>query len=78
MVESSANQDKPRLQRLRLIEQEMAEKFRADRTFETSAPEDYSQLSHEEKNDTKFFATFPFPYMNGYLHLGKKKKFLDF
>jgi len=29
------------------------------------------QMSWEEKNNGKFFTTFPYPYMNGFLHLGK-------
>jgi leucyl-tRNA synthetase len=24
----------------------------------------------EDKNNSKYFATFPYPYMNGQLHLG--------
>ena len=27
-------------------------------------------MTLEEKNNSKYFATFPYPYMNGYLHLG--------
>ena len=33
--------------------------------------EGYESMSFEEKNATKFMSTFPFPYMNGHLHLGK-------
>ena len=28
-------------------------------------------MTFEGKQASKFFGTFPFPYMNGYLHLGK-------
>lgn len=28
-------------------------------------------MSFEEKNSGKYLTTFPYPYMNGYLHLGK-------
>jgi len=35
-----------------------------------SAPADYSNKSIKEKNNEKYFVTFPYPYMNGYLHLG--------
>ena len=28
-------------------------------------------MSFEEKNKGKYMTTFPYPYMNGYLHLGK-------
>mmetsp|Transcript_35455 Transcript_35455/g.47918 ORF Transcript_35455/g.47918 Transcript_35455/m.47918 type:complete len:184 (-) Transcript_35455:1902-2453(-) len=27
-------------------------------------------MSFEEKNNSKYMCTFPYPYMNGYLHLG--------
>ena len=27
-------------------------------------------MTIEEKNKSKFLVTFPYPYMNGYLHLG--------
>lgn len=31
-----------------------------------------TQVSHipDQKKEQKFFTTFPYPYMNGYLHLG--------
>lgn len=38
--------------------------------MEENAPEDYSKMSMKEKNDSKYFITFTFPYMNGFLHLG--------
>jgi len=56
--------------RLRKIETEMQDKFKGLNIFNSDAPEDYSNLSHEEKNKGKYMATFPFPYMNGHLHLG--------
>jgi leucyl-tRNA synthetase len=34
------------------------------------ADPDYLSKSFEEKNDSKYMCTFPYPYMNGYLHLG--------
>lgn len=27
-------------------------------------------MTFQEKNDGKYLATFPYPYMNGHLHLG--------
>ena len=33
--------------------------------------EGYENMEFEEKNATKYLATFPYPYMNGFLHLGK-------
>jgi len=34
------------------------------------APADYTSKSMEQKNSEKYMVTFPYPYMNGYLHLG--------
>ena len=34
------------------------------------APEDYSSMTLDEKNNSKYMVTFPYPYMNGFLHLG--------
>uniref|UniRef100_A0A673AVH9 Leucine--tRNA ligase, cytoplasmic n=1 Tax=Sphaeramia orbicularis TaxID=375764 RepID=A0A673AVH9_9TELE len=45
---------------LRKIEQEIQDKWEKDRVFEN--------LEHYDKN--KYFVTFPYPYMNGRLHLG--------
>ena len=58
--------------RLREIELEMQAKWAAapQDYQQFDAPADYSHMSLEEKNDSKYFATFPYPYMNGYLHLG--------
>jgi leucyl-tRNA synthetase len=49
----------------------MLERFQHENLYQVEAPENYSQMSVEEKNDTKYMCTFPYPYMNGYLHLGK-------
>ncbi len=38
---------------------------------EANHTEGYEALAFEDKNKGKYFATFPYPYMNGYLHLGK-------
>lgn len=38
-------------------------------TYRTAA-EDYRSKSFEDKNKEKYMVTFPYPYMNGYLHLG--------
>lgn len=35
-----------------------------------NAAEDYQSMTMEQKNNSKYFATFPYPYMNGQLHLG--------
>lgn len=46
----------------RRMETEVQMKWKAEKVFEVDAPED---VTHE-----KYFATFPYPYMNGKLHLG--------
>lgn len=56
-----------RYDRLREIELEMQSIWAASPSEynEVDAPENYTQ---EDKN--KYMVTFPYPYMNGYLHLG--------
>lgn len=61
-----------RYDRLREIEVQMQTRW-AENPMDyqyVDAPEDYSNLSVDEKNASKFMVTFPYPYMNGYLHLG--------
>ena len=65
------NADQPRIKRLKEIESEMLKQFKDQDVYKVDAPEDYSHLSVEDKNKSKYFATFPYPYMNGHLHLGK-------
>jgi leucyl-tRNA synthetase len=48
---------------MRKIESEAQEKWVEAKIFENDAPE-------EGKSEAKFMATFPYPYMNGKLHLG--------
>lgn len=50
---------------LQRIEQEAQERWERERLYETDAPE-----VPKQSNDEKFFVTFPYPYMNGRLHLG--------
>ena len=51
---------------LKEIEQNVQEAWKNKRVFEENAPIDKS--GHEK--DEKFMVTFPYPYMNGRLHLG--------
>uniref|UniRef100_A0A7N6ATG4 Leucine--tRNA ligase, cytoplasmic n=1 Tax=Anabas testudineus TaxID=64144 RepID=A0A7N6ATG4_ANATE len=51
---------------LRKIEQEIQEKWEREKTFEQDAPTTIG----ESTNKNKYFVTFPYPYMNGRLHLG--------
>lgn len=53
------------------IEKAVQKDWEETKAYEVDAPEDYSTMTWEEKNDSKFFTTFPYPYMNGRLHLGK-------
>lgn len=50
---------------LQKIEQEVQEKWEKDKIHCEDAP-----LVPKKRSDEKFFVTFPFPYMNGRLHLG--------
>jgi len=43
----------------------------AQKLYEMEPQPGYESLDFEDKNATKYLATFPFPYMNGHLHLGK-------
>ena len=56
-----------KLNELLNIEQQMQEKWRREKVFEADAPKPGAKLL--DKKD-KFFVTFPYPYMNGRLHLG--------
>lgn len=46
------------------IERSVQKKWEDGKVFEVEAP------SEKAKEDEKFFGNFPYPYMNGYLHLG--------
>ncbi|KAH0629739.1 hypothetical protein JD844_012055 [Phrynosoma platyrhinos] len=50
---------------LKKIEKEIQQKWEDERAFEVNASDPTSQ-----KSNGKYFATFPYPYMNGRLHLG--------
>lgn len=61
-----------RYDRLRAIELEMQgvwEEKPEQYVYQDADPE-YLSKSFAEKNDEKYMCTFPYPYMNGYLHLG--------
>ncbi|KAK9536732.1 hypothetical protein VZT92_006495 [Zoarces viviparus] len=51
---------------LRKIEIEIQEKWEKEKAFEQDAP----TAVGESTDKNKFFVTFPYPYMNGRLHLG--------
>ncbi|KAM8716260.1 hypothetical protein ACLKA7_003184 [Drosophila subpalustris] len=50
---------------LQKIEREVQQRWEAERVHETDAP-----TTAKKQQTEKFFVTFPFPYMNGRLHLG--------
>ncbi|KAJ7997238.1 hypothetical protein DPEC_G00226900 [Dallia pectoralis] len=51
---------------LRKIEEEIQQKWEKEKTFDCDAPTTIG----EGTNKNKYFITFPYPYMNGRLHLG--------
>ncbi|XP_052393301.1 leucine--tRNA ligase, cytoplasmic-like [Carassius gibelio] len=51
---------------LRKIEQEVQQKWEQEKIFEIDA----QTTSEENTKKNKYFVTFPYPYMNGRLHLG--------
>ncbi|KAK0084718.1 hypothetical protein PV325_006527 [Microctonus aethiopoides] len=50
---------------LRKIEIDVQAKWDADKVYEEDAP-----VTPRKSNDEKFLTTFPYPYMNGRLHMG--------
>lgn len=50
---------------LQKIERDVQAKWEKERVYEIDAP-----VEPRKSNDEKFYVTFPFPYMNGRLHLG--------
>ncbi len=51
----------------------MQEQMTSQKLYEMEPLPGYENMEFEEKNATKFMSTFPFPYMNGHLHLGKSQ-----
>ena len=54
-----------------MIEKKMQEVQLSTNEAEAHAIEGHEKLDFEVKNNGKYMTTFPYPYMNGYLHLGK-------
>lgn len=56
---------------LKSLEQKYQERWAAEKLFEVDAPHE-GQMSAEEVREKypKWFGNFPYPYMNGSLHLG--------
>jgi leucyl-tRNA synthetase len=56
---------------LRNIEKTIQSEWKTSKLYEVEHLKNWEKtLSFEEKNKEKFFVTFPYPYMNGRLHLG--------
>jgi len=49
-MQTTEHQEQPRLHHLKQIERAMVERFQHEDIYRTDAPENYSQLSFEEKN----------------------------
>lgn len=69
--EEEKKQSRKRYDHLRMIEKKMQEVQLSTNEAEAHATEGYEKLDFEVKNNGKYMTTFPYPYMNGYLHLGK-------
>ena len=60
-----------RLDHLRDIEKKIQEDWEINKIYTSKNQIDWeNSLSFEEKNKQKYMVTFPYPYMNGRLHLG--------
>lgn len=59
-----------RFEHLRAIEKVQARANYEDKIFAANATPGYENQTFEEKQASKYYCTFPYPYMNGYLHLG--------
>jgi leucyl-tRNA synthetase len=59
---------------LKGLEKKYQDRWQSEKTFQVNAPapEELAGLSQEEVREKfpKWFGNFPFPYMNGSLHLG--------
>lgn len=69
--EEEKKQSRKRYDHLRMIEKKMQEVQLSTKEAEAEAIEGFEKLDFEVKNNGKYMTTFPYPYMNGYLHLGK-------
>ncbi len=60
-----------RLDHLRQIETNLQKEWKEKKLFEATHEKGWEEkYSFEEKNKQKYLVTFPYPYMNGRLHLG--------
>uniref|UniRef100_A0A673HK52 leucine--tRNA ligase n=1 Tax=Sinocyclocheilus rhinocerous TaxID=307959 RepID=A0A673HK52_9TELE len=66
IFENKERKGTAKLDFLRKIEEEVQQKWEQEKIFEIDAP----TTTEENTNKNKYFVTFPYPYMNGRLHLG--------
>ena len=60
-----------RVSHLQKIEMERQKSWKENHIFESDAEENWQgKYDFDTKNSRKYFITFPYPYMNGRLHLG--------
>jgi leucyl-tRNA synthetase len=68
--EEDKKQTRTRYDHLRKIEIAQQKIYAEENTYHRQAREGYETSSVADKNKEKYLITFPYPYMNGYLHLG--------
>ena len=65
------NKGNKRVVHLQKIEEERQKIWKENHIFESNAEENWKEkYDFNTKNNRKYFITFPYPYMNGRLHLG--------
>ena len=65
------NKSNKRVNHLQKIEEERQKAWKENHIFESDAEENWKEkYDFDIKNNKKYFITFPYPYMNGRLHLG--------
>ncbi len=69
--EEEKKQSRKRYDHLRQIELKMQEVQLSTNEAQAEATPGYEKETWDAKNAGKYMTTFPYPYMNGYLHLGK-------
>lgn len=65
MLQATERKGTFKVEYLQQIEREIQARWEAAKVYEVNAP-----LESKSLQDEKFLATFPYPYMNGRLHLG--------
>lgn len=74
---TTESKGRQKLDRLAQIEEQMRAQFAEQKLYEASHTQGYEKMTFDAKQAAKYFGTFPYPYMNGYLHLGKSRSRCD-